>query len=149
MKRKRIPFPLKDGKNIWLERLTPRMLIDLSDTLWLQKRNQLIEDMNAAEVESSDKLVALETLDKKRGMYSELLYSSRTLDGCSAIIDIAASAAAADTDIDFINNCNLTPNEIMVVACDLLGYDVSDESDEGDEIAKKNDDSQKSDDHNG
>ena len=139
MKRKRIPIPLQDGKTAWLERLTPRMVIELSDTLWQDKRRRMIDDFNAADVCSSDRMIALSQLDSERGLYSKLLHHAVTVDGAVAIIEKAATSKSAENAGDLMNNCELETQELLNTACDLLGFDSDEEtSDDGSAKAKKN-----------
>lgn len=138
MKRKRIPIPLQDGKTAWLERLSPRMIIEMSDSLWHDRRQRMIDDFNAAEVASSDRIIALSALDSERGMYSELLRHACRLDGAQEILEKAATSKAAENASDLIDRCAMQPQEMMNVACDLLGYTVEDEPEQDSTSTKKN-----------
>ena len=145
MKRKRIPVPLQDGKTAWLERLTPRMIIEVSDSLWNDRRQRMIDDFNAAEVASSDRVVALSSLDNERGLYSRLLHHAVTLDGAQEIIEKASTSKSAENAADIFDRCNVEPQELMNIACDLLGYDTT-EPEQEEKSTKKNSESA---DHNG
>lgn len=146
MKRKRIPVPLQDGKTAWLERLTPRMIIEVSDSLWHERRQRMLDDFNAAEVDSADRVSALSSLDSERGLYSHLLHYAVTLGGAQEILEKAATSKAAENANDLIDRCAMQPQEMMNIACDLLGYTVEDEPEQDSTSTKKNNESE---DHSG
>jgi|10_taG_2_1085330.scaffolds.fasta_scaffold01772_9 hypothetical protein len=137
MKRKRIPVPLQGGKTAWLDRLTPRMIIEISDDMWHDRRQRMIDNFNAAEISSSDRVAALASFDEERGKYSYILRHACTVNGAYDILKKASESKSAENATDLVNTCALDTQSAVVVACQLVGYDDSDET-ESENSAKKN-----------
>jgi len=85
MKIRKVEVPLQDGVAI-VERLSVRQMILLLDRLHVRRRNNLVADLDAASVESPDRISALAALDKERGLLSGLLRHAFTIEGSIEII---------------------------------------------------------------
>lgn len=85
MKIRRVEVPLQDGVAI-VERLSVSQMISLLDRLHVRRRDNLVADLDAASVESSDRLSALAVLDKERGLLSCLFRHAFTVEGSIEII---------------------------------------------------------------
>lgn len=118
------------------------MIIELSDSLWNERRQRMIDGFNAAEVASTDRVVALSSLDNERGKYSELLVHACRLDGAQEVLEKASTSKSAENASDIFDRCNVEPQELMNIACDLLGYDTTEpETKQEEKPTKKNSES--------
>ena len=130
MKRKRIAVALSDGQTAWLERLSPRQIVELSDSVWDASRRRLIQNMIDAEIESGDRVAQIIALDKTRGMFSELLKHAGTVGGSQEIKTKASTSKYAENATDIIDNMNIESEDVIRVACDLLGHELEEIGDE-------------------
>ena len=124
MKYERIEVTVADG-SAWLERLSPRQMIALGDRLWSEKRKRLIQDMKDAEIESCDRIKALQDHDRKRGLMSEIISHAITSHGAIEIIGEAAKMPNSE-NADALPDCfEGTAEDAMRIALELVGAQVS------------------------
>ena len=120
MKHERIEVTTTDG-SAWLDRLTPRQMIAIGDCLWSEKRKRLIQDMKDAEIDSAERMKALQGLDSSRGMMSEIVHHAIVLSGSLDIIKAAASGKNAENADGLPDNFDGTAEDAMRIALDLIG----------------------------
>ena len=136
MKHERIEVTTTDG-SAWLDRLTPRQMIAIGDCLWSEKRKRLIQDMKDAEIDSAERMKALQGLDSSRGMMSEIVHHAIVLSGSLDIIKTAASGNNAENADGLPDNFDGTAEDAMRIALDLIGAQL--ESGTSKKKKKKND----------
>ena len=123
MKHERIEVTTTDG-SAWLDRLTPRQMISVGDCLWSEKRKRMIQDMKDAEVESAERMKALQELDDKRGLMSEIILYAINLQGSLDIIAEAAKSKSAENADGLPDNFEGTSEDAMRIALDLIGAEL-------------------------
>ena len=136
MKHERIEVTTTDG-SAWLDRLTPRQMIAIGDCLWSEKRKRLIQDMKDAEIDSAERMKALQGLDSSRGMMSEIVHHAIVMSGSLDIIKTAASGKNAENADGLPDNFDGTAEDAMRIALDLIGAQL--ESGTSKKKKKKND----------
>ena len=134
MKHERIEVPTTDG-NAWLSRLTPRQIISLGDRLWKAQRTQLLQNLIDADVDSSDRVKALNEHENKRGLMSEIIHHAISTHGSFEIIAEAAKAKDAEDAEGLPENFDGTSEEAMTIALALMGAMVA--TDANDKPKKK------------
>lgn len=127
MKYERIEVNTTDG-TAWLDRLTPRQIMSLGDSVWASQRKQLIQDMKDAEVDSAERLLAMQDHEKKRGLMSEIMRHAMYLHGAHEIIGVASKGAHAENAEGLPDNFEGTPQDSMRIALELLGAEIQDEA---------------------
>ena len=133
MKIRRVEVPLRDGVAI-VERLSVRQMISLLDRLHVRRRDNLIADLDAAGVESSDRLSALAALDKERGLLSGLLRHGFTIDGSLEIIteglggDVEFEPPSCKPEGNTVDALSGDPQLLQSAALALVGVDTLEES---------------------
>ena len=123
MKHERIEVVTTAG-SAWLERLSPRQMIAVGDSLWSEHRKRLLQDMKDAEVDSADRMKALQDHDGKRGLMSELVHYAISLQGALEIIATAAKGKNAENANELPDNFVGSAEEGMRIALDLLGAEI-------------------------
>jgi len=123
MKHERIEVTTTDG-SAWLERLSPRQMISVGDCLWSEKRKRMIQDMKDAEVESAERMKALQELDDKRGLMSEIILYAINLQGSLDIIAEASKCKNAENADGLPDNFEGTAEDAMRIALDLIGAEL-------------------------
>jgi hypothetical protein len=123
MKYERIEVTITDG-TAWLERLSPRQMISIGDRLWSEKRKRMIQDMKDAEIESAERMQALQELDNKRGLMSEIVLHAINLQGSLDIIAEAAKSKNAENADGLPDNFEGTSEDAMRIALDLIGAEL-------------------------
>ena len=123
MKHERIEVTTTDG-SAWLERLSPRQMISVGDCLWSEKRKRMIQDMKDAEVESAERMKALQELDDKRGLMSEIILYAINMKGSLDIISEASKGKNAENADGLPDNFEGTAEEAMRIALDLIGAEL-------------------------
>ena len=128
MKIRKVEVPLQDGVAI-VERLSVRQMILLLDRLHVRRRNNLVADLDAASVESADRLSALAALDKERGLLSGLLRHAFTIEGSIEIIgeglkdDVEFEPTSCKTEGDVMDSLIEDHQQLMNTALELVGVD--------------------------
>ena len=112
MKHQRIEVTTTDG-TAWLERLSPRQMIAIGDCLWSEQRKRLIQDMKDADIESAERMKALE------------------------IIEEASKGKNAENADGLPDNFEGTSEEAMRIALDLIGAELGDDSKKESKSKKK------------
>jgi len=123
MKYERIEVTITDG-TAWLERLSPRQMISIGDRLWSEKRKRMIQDMKDAEIESAERMQALQELDNKRGLMSEIVLHAINLQGSLDIMAEAAKSKNAENADGLPDNFEGTSEDAMRIALDLIGAEL-------------------------
>jgi hypothetical protein len=123
MKHERIEVTTTDG-SAWLERLSPRQMISVGDCLWSDKRKRMIQDMKDAEVESAERMKALQELDDKRGLMSEIILYAINLQGSLDVIAEASKGKNAENADGLPDNFEGTAEDAMRIALDLIGAEL-------------------------
>ena len=134
MKHERIEVTTTDG-SAWLDRLTPRQMISIGDCLWSEKRKRLIQDMKDAEVDSAERMKALERHEENRGKLGELINYACTGHGALAIIEEASKSPNAENADGLPDNFEGMSEQAMSIALILIGVEI--ETNEKDSKAKK------------
>ncbi len=124
MKHERIEVPILDG-SAWLDRLTPRQMIAIGDRLWSGQRKRLIEDMKDAEVESQERMLALQQHDSKRGLMSEIVHHAIVIHGSLEIIEEASRGKNAENASGLPDNFDGTSEEAIKIALSLIGAELN------------------------
>ena len=135
MKHERIEVPILDGESAWLDRLTPRQMITIGDRLWSEQRKRLIQDMKDAEVESVERMSALQQHDNKRGLMSEIVHHAIVLHGSLDIIEEASKGKNAENADGLPDNFSGSSEDAMKIALSLIGAEL--DSDSGSQTKKK------------
>lgn len=136
MKHQRIEVTTTDG-TAWLERLSPRQMIAIGDCLWSEQRKRLIQDMKDADIESAERMKALETLEDKRGRMIDVINHAITSHGALAIIEEASKGKNAENADGLPDNFEGTSEEAMRIALDLIGAELGDDSKKESKSKKK------------
>jgi len=136
MQRKRIEIETTDG-TAWLDRMTPRMMIAVGDRVWSEKRKRLIADLKDAEVESADRVVALQELDNSRGLLSIIVGHAITPRGSLEIIEEASKGENAENADGLPDNFVGTSEEAMKIALELVAAELSKPEDDKKPAKKK------------
>ena len=136
MQRKRIEIETTDG-TAWLDRLTPRMMIAIGDRLYSEKRKRLIEDLKDAEVDSAERVVALQELHKSRGMMSELVGHAVTPFGALEIIEEASKSKNSEKADGLPDNFVGTSEDAVKIALELVAAELSKPEDDKKPTKKK------------
>ena len=136
MKHQRIEVTTTDG-SAWLDRLTPRQMISIGDCLWSEQRKRMIQDMKAAEVESAERMKALQQHDAKRGLMSEIVHYAINLHGSLEIIAEASKGKNAENADGLPDNFEGTAEEAMHIALKLIGAQLDIEQDDKPNKSKK------------
>jgi hypothetical protein len=136
MKHQRIEVTTTDG-SAWLDRLTPRQMISIGDCLWSEQRKRMIQDMKDAEVESAERMKALQEHDAKRGMMSEIIHYAINLQGSLEIISEAAKGKNAENADGLPDNFEGTAEEAMHIALELIGAQLDIQQDDKPNKSKK------------
>ena len=123
MKRQRIEVTTTDG-SAWLERLSPRQMIAIGDRLWSEKRKRMIQDMKDAEVESAERMKALQDLDERRGKMGEIIGHAILTHGSLEIIAEASRGKNAENAEGLPDNFDGTSEDAMRIALDLVGAEL-------------------------
>ena len=134
MKHERIEVPTTNG-SAWLSRLTPRQIISLGDRLWGAQRTQLLQNLIDADVDSNDRVRALNEHENKRGLMSDIIHHAITTHGAFEIIAEAAKSKEAEEAEGLPENFDGTAEEAMSSALALMGATV--ETDANDKPKKK------------
>tara|TARA_R110002020_G_scaffold467414_1_gene690949 strand:- start:209 stop:616 length:408 start_codon:yes stop_codon:yes gene_type:complete len=134
MKHQRIEVTTTDG-SAWLGRLSPRQMIAVGDCLWSAKRKRMIQDMKDAEVDSAERMKALESHDGKRGLMSEIIGHAVTTHGALEIIAEATKSEHAENAEGLPDNFDGTSEEAIRIALELIGTELS--FDDGSDSKKK------------
>ena len=136
MKHERIEVTVTDG-SAWLDRLTPRQMISIGDCLWSEQRKRMIQDMKAAEVESAERMKALQQHDAKRGLMSEIVHYAINLHGSLEIIAEASKGKNAENADGLPDNFEGTAEEAMHIALQLIGAQLDNNQDDKPNKSKK------------
>jgi hypothetical protein len=92
---------LVDVGGVLLARLRVSDFMELNETVWLQAKRQLIDDLDEAHVDDAARADALRVHGQKRGLPELVAYWAWRLDGAKAIIERAAKNAGVPCpDID-------------------------------------------------
>lgn len=124
MKHQRIEVTIADG-TAWLERLSPRQMIAIGDCLWSEQRKRLIQDMKDADIESAERMKALEQHEKRRGRMIEVIEYAITSHGALAIIEEASKGKNSENADGLPDNFVGTSEEAMKIALDLIGAEIN------------------------
>ena len=136
MQRKRIDIQTTDG-TAWLDRLTPRMMIAIGDRLYSEKRKRLIDDLKDAEVDSAERVVALQELNKSRGMMSELVGHAVTPFGALEIIEEASKSKNSEKADGLPDSFVGTSEDAVKIALELVAAELSKPEDDKKPTKKK------------
>ena len=136
MKHERIEVTVTDG-SAWLDRLTPRQMISIGDCLWSEQRKRMIQDMKDAEVESAERMKALQQHDAKRGLMSEIVHYAINLHGSLEIIAEASKGKNAENADGLPDNFEGTAEEAMHIALQLIGAQLDNNQDDKPNKSKK------------
>ena len=123
MKHERIEVATTDG-SAWLERLSPRQMIAVGDSLWSEHRKRLLQDMKDAEVDSADRMKALQDHDEKRGKMGFLVDHCIRIDGALEIIEEAAKNKNSTNADGLPDNFEGNAEAAMYIALDLIGAEI-------------------------
>ena len=99
-------------------------MISIGDRLWSEKRKRMIQDMKDAEIESAERMQALQELDNKRGLMSEIVLHAINLQGSLDIIAEAAKSKNAENADGLPDNFEGTSEDAMRIALDLIGAEL-------------------------
>ena len=137
MKRERIPVNLTDGKTAWLTRLSPQAIIELSDSIWHAQRKRMIESFKDADIDSKDRISVLCDMDRERGLFSKLLTHAITMEGAQEIITKASESPYAENASNLLEQSGESPEEMVEIACALLGHKFDDDKEATPEKKRK------------
>tara|TARA_R100000995_G_scaffold81002_1_gene53406 strand:- start:810 stop:1220 length:411 start_codon:yes stop_codon:yes gene_type:complete len=136
MKHQRIEVPVAGG-TAWLSRLSPRQMICIGDRLWSNQRKQLIKDLKEAEIESAERIQALRDHERRHGLMSEIITYAITSHGSLEIIKEAASNEHSENGEGLPDNFEGTTEDAMRIALELVGAELSNDSEENKPKKKK------------
>ena len=136
MKYERIEIQTENG-TAWLDRLTPRQIIKIGDSLWSEKRIRLIQDLKDADIGSVERIKAIQDHEKKRGLMSEIMQYAMCVHGVREIIAEASKSETATNAEGLPDNFIGTNEESMLIALELLGVEIDTSTDDSGEKTKK------------
>ena len=119
----------RNAKTYHVPMATVQNVIDLMDANYAESRKALIEDLKAMDASDEAKIKAMDDLRQRRGMTTDLIRSAFTLAGARAILE-----HVVDPD-EFHEVADTTPDELVQLALQVLGFDVDAESDESEKPA--------------
>ena len=93
--------------------------------------------MKDADIESAERMKALETLEDKRGRMSDVINYAITSHGALAIIEEASKGKNAENADGLPDNFEGTSEEAMRIALDLVGAELGDDSKKQSKSKKK------------
>ena len=99
-------------------------MIAIGDCLWSEKRKRLIQDMKDAEIDSAERMKALQDLDNRRGFMSEIVNYAISIEGSLAIIAEASNGKNAENASDLPDNFDGTAEDAMRIALSLIGAEL-------------------------
>tara|TARA_R110002012_G_scaffold30807_2_gene92793 strand:+ start:251 stop:673 length:423 start_codon:yes stop_codon:yes gene_type:complete len=120
----------REGKTYHVPLATVQDVIDLMDSTYSKRREELLVDLKAVEASPTEKLQALAELRERKGLTTDLMREAFTLDGACAIIQHVAKPDDHNALID------VAPDKVVELALLVLGFtlDETDESKEGSDV---------------
>ena len=112
-------------------------MIAIGDRLYSEKRKRLIEDLKDAEVGSAERVVALQELNKSRGMMSELVGHAVTPFGALEIIKEASKSKNSEKADGLPDNFVGTSEDAVKIALELVAAELSKPEDDKKPTKKK------------
>jgi hypothetical protein len=108
------------------------MMIAIGDRVWSEKRKRLIDDLKDAEIDSSERIVALRELDSSRGMMSEVVHHAISVSGALDIIAEAAKSKTAENAAGLPDAIEGSSEDVIKIALALIGAELDTEPEDSD-----------------
>jgi len=115
----------RDGETIRLSEATVAEVIGLMDHQFDRQRKELIEDLDAVEASPDLKLEEVKKLRDEKGLTSKLIRYAFTLRGAMDVIEYVVPEEKREKALGG------DPDEIVWLALRLLGFNMSDNEEEG------------------
>tara|TARA_S200002703_G_scaffold152917_1_gene153854 strand:- start:286 stop:711 length:426 start_codon:yes stop_codon:yes gene_type:complete len=117
----------RDGKTIRVNEATVAEVIGLMDHQFERQRKELIEDLEAVNASEDLKLEEVKKLRDEKGLTSKLIRYAFTLRGAIDVIQYVVPEEKREECL------NAEPDEIVWLALRLLGFNMSDQSEQSEE----------------
>jgi hypothetical protein len=97
-------------------------VIELMDANFSANRKALIQDLADMDASDETKIKAMDDLRQRKGMTTDLIRSAFTLAGARSILEHVVSPEDFDEVVD------TTPDDLVQLALQVLGFDIDDDS---------------------
>ena len=122
----------RDGETIRLSEATIAEVIGLMDHQFDKQRKELIEDLEAVDASSELKLEEVRKLRDEKGLTSKLIRYAFTLRGAMDVIEYVVPEEKREKALGG------DPDQIVWLALRLLGFNMSDNEEEGEKAEAEN-----------